>query len=114
MSESISQVLLFFLDIIENSEKKPGILVYVDDSHLKHFIEKNKVSQKSERAAIFNETKIYIDKFHIYNHIDKWCLKNCNPKNEEQLDKIDTVVCEEINFWLSGFKHILKHMNKEN
>jgi hypothetical protein len=29
------------------------------------------------------------------------------------LYNINTVVVEEINYWLSGFKHNLKHMNYE-
>ena len=113
-SESISQVLLFYLDIIENAHFAPDILIYDDGCHLKKFIEKNQISRKSERAIVLDKTKILIDKFHINNHTDKWCLKNCNPNNEVLLDKVNTVVCEEINFWLSGYKHMVKHMKQEN
>ncbi len=39
------------------------------------------------------------------------CLQNCNPTNNPDLDGVNTVVCEQVNFWLGQFKYIMKHMN---
>jgi len=55
--------------------------------------------------------KHFIDKLHISNHKDPWCLTNCDPCKERELDGINTVACEKFNFWGDGFKHMVKHMN---
>ena len=31
--------------------------------------------------------------------------------DNKELENVNSMVCEEINFWLSGFKHNVKHMN---
>ena len=55
--------------------------------------------------------KHFIDKLHISNHTDPWCLANFDPYKERELDGISTVACEQFNFWGDGFKHMVKHMN---
>ena len=35
---------------------------------------------------------------------------NCYP-NDKELEGVYTEVCEQINFWISRFKHNVKHMN---
>ena len=57
--------------------------------------------------------KHIVDRFHINNHVDSWCLKNCNPNIRDDLKGVNTVVVEEINYWLGGYKHMIKHMNYE-
>ena len=31
--------------------------------------------------------------------------------DNKELDNINSMACEEFNYWLSGFKHNVKHMN---
>ena len=37
--------------------------------------------------------------------------KNCHPRLFPDLDRINTVVCEQFNFWLGPYKYIMKYMN---
>jgi len=83
--------------------------IYDDACHIKKFLNKRKF--KTERGIALSLKKHFLDKLHFSNHIDKWCLENCNPYNERALDKVNTVVCEQFNFWLGGFKYMVKHMN---
>ena len=111
-SESISQVVLFYLDLIDKSSSElPGIFCYDDACHLKKFLINRKIETLSERGKQLSNKTHLIDKFHIYNHKDPYCLKNCNPYDYKEMDKLNSVVCEEINFWAGKFKYILKHMN---
>ena len=36
-----------------------------------------------------------------------------NANLHDDLFKVNTVVCEETNYWLSGFKYAMKHMNQD-
>ena len=76
--------------------------------------DKKKIWTKSERAKNLEMTKFAIDKFHFGNHKDKWCRKNMDPNKYPELKNLNTVVCEEVNFWLSGYKYMVKHMNQEH
>jgi hypothetical protein len=86
--------------------------VYDDACHLKRYIkkkcEKNKVS---ERLINFNKKVFVVDKLHIQGHTEEWCLENCHPRKFSELNKVNTMVCEQINYWLGGFKHAMKYMN---
>lgn len=31
---------------------------------------------------------IYVDKMHIRNHTDQWCLKNCDPRKVTKLEEV--------------------------
>ena len=44
-------------------------------------------------------------------HTGDECKKNNDPALFPELEDTNTVVCEQVNFWLGKFKHILKHMN---
>ena len=50
---------------------------------------------------------VFFDKLHIQGHVEKWCLDNCNPRKFPELNKINTMGCEKINFWLGGFKYAI-------
>ncbi len=39
--------------------------------------------------------------------------RECHPDEYPDLKLVNTVICEQVNFWLGKFKHILKHMNHE-
>ena len=86
--------------------------MYDDACHVLKFLNKRKKKiENSERGKILIKKKHFIDKLHISNHKDPWCLTHCNPNNENELNGINTVVSEQFNFWCSGFKYMMKHMN---
>jgi len=37
-------------------------------------------------------------------------MGNYNP-NDKETEGVNMVICEQINFWISRFKHNVKHMN---
>jgi hypothetical protein len=52
-----------------------------------------------------------VDKLHIKGHVDPECFSTCHPRLFPELDDNNTVICEQVNYWLGNFKHIVKHMN---
>lgn len=89
--------------------KIPEYIVYDDGCHLKAFCEA--ISGKSQRSRHFTDKKFVVDKLHISNHTDHNCRTTCHPNLFPELNNINTVICEQINFWLGKFKYITKHMN---
>jgi hypothetical protein len=76
-------------------------------------LDKNsKVAQKTAAGAKTKLMNFVIDRIHIHNHKGS-CHLDYNADIYEDLTKINTVVCEETNFWLSGYKYAAKHMNAE-
>ena len=59
---------------------------------------------------VLNSKEYVIDKFHFYNHHETYCKDNCDP-NDKETKGVNTVISEQINFWISRYKHIVKHMN---
>ena len=49
-------------------------------------------------------------KLHIKGHVASF-PRECHPDEYPDLKLVNTVICEQVNFWLGKFKHILKHMN---
>jgi hypothetical protein len=106
--ESLTQVSMFFLELLDTT---PKYIVYDNACHLEPFLkDHHKLGQA--RLLKLNDTKFIIDRLHIHNHVRQIC-KNFKCENYEDLKNINSVVCEETNFWLSGYKHIMKHMNSE-
>lgn len=91
----------------------PKYLIYDNACHLDEFLRNANVIDKSERGAKINDFEFVIDRLHIKNHTRAICHTNYNPNLYDELFKINTVVCEETNYWLSGFKFIMKHMNAD-
>ena len=54
-----------------------------------------------------------MDRFHFKAHRDHYCAQNNNPDTIAILDNVNTSVCEQTNYWFSGYKFLLKHMNYE-
>ena len=54
-----------------------------------------------------------MDRFHFKKHKDNFCSINNNPDTIALLNKVNTSVCEQTNYWFGRFKHICKHMNYE-
>ena len=52
-----------------------------------------------------------VDRLHIKGHTESWCLENCHPILFPEIDKINTVVCEQANFRLGNYRYIMKYMN---
>ena len=38
----------------------------------------------------------HVDNFHFPNHTDQWCQDNCNPKDVEILNWVNTPFCEQL------------------
>jgi hypothetical protein len=68
---------------------------------------------ETERFKKLKDMKIFVDRFHFGAHVDDFCKKNCNPYNDSDLVDLNTSVAEQINSWLSRFKHMTKYMNYE-
>ena len=61
----------------------------------------------------FQQKKFAVDKLHIQGHKEDICLKTYHPHKYKELEKANTVVCEQINFRIGRFKYIMRHMNAE-
>ncbi len=94
-SESLSQVALFYLDIVSLIDpiELPEYFIYDDACHLRRFMENKKFNTLSRRASILVNKTHVIDKLYIRNHT------------------VNTVRCEQTNFWIAKMKHITKHLN---
>ena len=84
-------------------------MIYDNACNFKAFISGREDS--SERAAILKELIYVVDKLHIQGHVGQKCLQTFHPKLFPELDTINTVVCEQCNFWLDKYKNMVKHMN---
>ena len=112
-SESLSQVSIFLLDLISFSNELPKFLIYDNACHLDKYLEHNKIKTISERGKKLKESHFVIDRLHIKNHVRQNCHINYNADLHEDLFKLNTVVCEKANYWLSGYKHAMKHMSQD-
>jgi hypothetical protein len=100
------------MDLIDiTNNKLPKYFLYDDACHLLKYMINNKLNEKTKRGKLLARHKHFVDKLHIQNHTNLWCLKYCHPSDERDLDNVNTVVCEQLNFWLSRFKHMTKHMS---
>jgi hypothetical protein len=55
-------------------------LIYDDNCHLARFALNKNVKTKNEITNFFAEkVRKNIDRFHFVNHIDQWCIDNCDP-----------------------------------
>ena len=102
-SESISQVYSVVLEYLSSLPHKIKTILYDDACHLVRYA-KNQRDRNPECKAM-SEIPMYVDKFHFRNHIDPWCIANCDPTMIKDLDDINTPVCEQL------FKKINRHTN---
>jgi hypothetical protein len=109
-AESLTQVTIFLLDLIEYAEKLPIYFIYDNACHLKPFIENNNM-KKTERGKTLLRKTFVIDRLHLKNHVSPQCKLNYNPDLYDDLEETNTVACEQANYWAGGYKHIMKHMN---
>jgi len=94
--------------------KTPDYIVYDDACHLLRFVQ-NRIKRHpaTQRLELFKDKNFVIDKLHIRGHKEDFCEKNCHPNNFPEIAQANTVICEQINYWLNNFKYILKHMNRQ-
>lgn len=80
-------------------------LIYDDNCHLARFA-LNKKIKKNEVTQFFAEkVRKNVDRFHFKNHIDPWCIENCDPNKVRELDGVNTEVCEQL------FRKVNSHSN---
>ena len=60
-------------------------ICYDDACHLKKFATNPKRCNLTDVASVIAKKNIVCDRFHFKNHIDKWCVKNCNPYECDEL-----------------------------
>ena len=52
-----------------------------------------------------------VDKFHFKNHVEPWCVKNCDPYKAKILDGVNSESCEQTFKWVNRFTSV-KAMNE--
>jgi hypothetical protein len=99
--ESVSQVIIFYLDIIKHCydvSKLPKYFVYDDACHLAQTLNAHRENYGTDIGKILLSKKHFIDKLHIQNHTATYCLQHHNPFKEPFLKDVNSVVCEQFNF----------------
>ena len=90
-------------------DQSPKYFIYDNACHLQPFINSHN-TLTNNRLEILKEKHFCIDRLHYYNHTREIC-KTFHCDNYQELKSVNSMSCEETNFWLSGFKYISKHMN---
>jgi hypothetical protein len=108
LGESLTQVSIFLLQLLDEI---PKYIIYDNACHLEPFVKKHQ-NLNSAQLLKLNDTIFVIDRLHFFNHVGKNC-KNYKAENHDELKNVNTVICEETNYWFSGYKHIMKYMNSE-
>ena len=92
-----------------NEGSFPKYIGYDNSCQLHKFCGKRLID--SERSKFLDEMTYVIDRLHVKGHI-KQCRDVYSPNLIRDLDDTQTMICEQRNFWISGFKHNVKHMNQ--
>jgi hypothetical protein len=85
-------------------------MIYDNACNFKAFV--NGREESSPRASILKDLIYVVDNLHIQGHVGQKCLKTFHPKLFPEIAPLNTVVCEQCNFWLGKYKYMLKHMNQ--
>jgi hypothetical protein len=91
----------------------PKYLIYDNACDLSEYIQNNKIGEKSERGKTLQDSTFVVDRLHIKNHVREDCHKIYNIDLQEDLLEVNSVVCEELNYWFGLYKHAMKHMNSD-
>ena len=62
-------------------------------------------ADRNEVTKLFSKIRKNVDKFHFGNHIDQWCIDNCDPYKVPELNNVNTVICEQL------FRKVNSHVN---
>lgn len=131
-TESISQVVCILMALCTVVGRAPKVLGYDDACHLHKFIHLPRRAAKYASNTLWQQLsgiKFFIDRFHMRNHVDKWCIKNMDPEREDilpdmrcrwvrclpnvrQMGKVNTEICEQTFSWLQGYKNSTRHMGE--
>ena len=112
--ESLSQVhglLCEFLDTGKDVLKDLKTIFYDDACHLIKYSQKQERMEVSDAAKRLGELEMFVDFFHIKNHIDPICHEKLNPYTQEHLKNINSSVCEQTFSWMNRFMQT-KAMNR--
>ena len=109
-SESTSQVYGVFIEYLsqlpEEERGRLTDLIYDDNCHLARFSLRKNLREKNAITKFFAENvRKNVDRFHFGNHIDPWCIENCDPNKVKELDGVNTEVCEQL------FNKVNSHSN---
>jgi len=86
----------------------PKYICYDNSCQLHKFCEKRNQTERSK----FMDEKIYIiDRLHVQGHVEG-CQKIYHPRLYPDINNCNSMICEQRNYWISGFKHSVKHMNQ--
>jgi len=112
-SESLSQVANFSLDLVERMPNCPSYLIFDLGCKMRTYLKNNLNQDFSERCNSLSQKHWVVDRFHFAKHIksDVDCQTFCDPNKFTDLQDVNTETCEQINSWLSRFKHTTKYMN---
>ena len=90
----------------EDEMKRLTDLIYDDNCHLARFALRKELVTRNDVTEFFAENvRKNIDKFHFKNHIDPWCIENCDPNKVKELDGVNTEICEQL------FRKVNSHSN---
>ena len=110
--ETVKQTFVFALELIENSSRKPNILLYDNGCKLLKYIKDKSKTIRTKRFQELEKMKVFVDRFHFKCHKDSFCKQNCNPDKLSELIGVNTSVAEQINSWFPRYK-FTKYMNQE-
>ena len=117
-SESITQVYCHIHSHLEKNfntdiyDPKNFTIVYNDACHLKRFC--IKCGHLNEINNYLSTAEIFCDILHFGNHIDTWCIQNCNPSQCESLIDVNTETCKHIFSWMSRYSYMTRYMNRNH
>ena len=100
-------VIIEWLSQLPEDEKEHLTdLIYDDNCHLARFATNHNTKRDNKVTKFFAEkVRKTIDKFHFTNHIDPWCIENCDPYKVKELDGVNTEICEQL------FRKVNSHTN---
>ncbi|CAF1043593.1 unnamed protein product, partial [Brachionus calyciflorus] len=112
-SESTTLATKFLYETVNLVNKSFKYCIYDNACHLDEHCQINLKINKEEYKCL-KETHFVIDNFHINNHKRPVCKTKYNSKNFEDLDSLNTQICEELFSRISKFKHNSKHQTKNH
>ena len=75
----------------------------------KFIVKRNTIQETSD----YLDNRIFvIDRLHIQGHVEPF-QQIYHPKLYPDIDKTKSMICEQRNFWISGFKYMCRHMNED-
>jgi hypothetical protein len=113
--ETLRQTSNFITEVSKSLTEIPDYWTYDNGCNLKRFMtNKKNIIESSPTLELLNKKTLVVDRFHLAGHSldDSFCRENCDPDLFDEMEKINTSIAEQANFWLSGFKHIMKHMSQ--